>query len=370
MRLVFAALLAMASASPASADEFDGIADRALAARHVPGAAIAVVKDGRVAREKVAGSAELELGVPVTAATLFQLASITKLFTGVALGRLEQEGKLDLDEPVGRYLSGLPESWNGATLRELAAHISGLPDLVSDPDRPLSDEELGRSADEALAIAAKKPLPSAPGTGFLYDQTGYLLLSRVIEKVSGRPFRDAVRELVLVPAGMRRTDWADARRIVAGRAAMYSSFGRKQVENALLFTYGSYFDAAAGLNTDIGDMEKFAAALETGVLLTPRERQRLWGPTRFRDGKTADIAQTMGASGVLSPNVGGFYAAEPKGKHPREWMEGGATASFFYYPRENLAVIVLTNLQGARPGGLAEKIAGLYIPGLEPVFGR
>jgi CubicO group peptidase (beta-lactamase class C family) len=329
-----------------------------------------VVKDGKVVKETVYGHADLQLGSKVTPQTLFQIASVTKLFTGVALGRLQEQHKISFDDPVGRYLSDLPASWQTVTLRQMATHTSGLPDVITDSQHDLTSEELKRTPEEALAYAEKKPLVAQSGTEFAYDQTGYLLLSRVVEKVTGKPFRTAVRELVLAPAGMNDTRWADGREIVAGRSDMYSVLWRKAVENALLFSYPGYFDAAAGINTNIADFEKFSIARQRGDVLSPDAMGKTWGVTHYADGSVANIAPMMGSPGVLTPNIGGFLATDASDEHPREWMEGGSAASYFYFPKDKVAVIVLTNLQGAPVSPLAEKIAGFYIPGMKMLLGE
>jgi CubicO group peptidase (beta-lactamase class C family) len=195
-----------------------GQAVELLAQQHVPGGVLAVVRNGVVVDEGVWGSANLQLGVPVQRTTLFQLASVTKVFSAIALLSLEVEGKLHLEDPISKYLDGLPQAWQAVTLWQLVSHTSGLPDVIADPNKPLDDTELARSADEALAFAASKPNLSPAGSHFAYDQTNYVIVARIIERVSGTKFRNFLTARVL--AGMAQTRWADAREILTGRADM------------------------------------------------------------------------------------------------------------------------------------------------------
>ncbi len=135
-----------------------------LALQKVPGAAIAVVRKGKVLDEIIYGSANLQLDVPVSRQTRFQLASVTKVFSIIALLQLEQAGKLNLEDPVSKYLSDLPPSWRGVTLRELATHTSGLPDIIDSPNKPLSKEELSRSGEQwSDSPSTAGDTPSEPG---------------------------------------------------------------------------------------------------------------------------------------------------------------------------------------------------------------
>jgi CubicO group peptidase (beta-lactamase class C family) len=264
----------------------------------------------------------------------------------------------------------MPKNWEAVTLRELATHTSGLPDLIASPDKPLSETELDRSAEDALKYATSVPMESVPGSQFKYDQTNYLLLSRVIEKVCGQQFRECVSSHLLKVAGMTGTSWGDARSIVPKSADMYTALHGDRVENgANLFSYPDYLDAAAGLNSDLADMEQLAMALTSGKLLSAAELQRMLEPARTREGAIMDIGKNMGISGVLAPAAGWFYADNSAGDYPRAFMSGGSAASILLLPKQKVCVVVLTNLQNKDdPLSVAEDIAIHYLPGLKPML--
>jgi CubicO group peptidase (beta-lactamase class C family) len=357
-------------ASEPSADNgLDAHIRSVLTSQHVPGAAIAVVQDGKVLKEMIFGSANLQLGVPVQRSTKFQLASVTKVFSGIALLKLEQERKLNLDDPVSKYLSGLPTAWEQVTLRQLGSHTSGLPDIITDPNKPLSHNELNRSADEALWAAETQTANAPPGTRFQYDQTNYLIIKQIIEHVSGQAFREFVTAHVLRPL-MSETSWGDARSIVSGRSDMYTALHHDRIENgANLFEYPDYLDSAAGLNSNIVDVEQFAILLTSGKLLPSSELERMWEPATNQSGTIMNIGEEMKIPGVLAPAAGWFYADNSGGKYPRAFMTGGSATSILAFPKQRLCVIVLSNLQASDdPLPIAEDIAKSYLPELQTMF--
>ena len=354
----------------ASAQDFlDSAVISMLKSQHVPGAAIAAVQDGKVLREIVYGDANLQLHVPVKRTTTFQLASLTKIFTAAALMKLEADGKLNLDDPVSKYLTGLPKGWSAVNVRELATHTSGLPDLITSPNKPLTDEELNRTAEEALKFAESQEIVAPPGMRFQYDQTNYLLLQRIIEYISGKSLREFLTTSVM-QSSMPATEWGDARIVISGRSDMYTELYHDRIENAAnLFAYPKYLDAAAGLNSNILDMERFAALLTSGKLLPRVELDRMWEPAKNRGGQIVDVANDLDLRGVAAPTVGWFYADNSGGKLPRVFMTGGSATSIMVFTKQNLCIVVLTNLQAKDdPLPIIERIAREYLPDLKPMF--
>lgn len=358
------------SANGLAADkEVDGYVNASLRRQHVPGAAIAVIKEGKVVEEITFGNANLQLNVPVTRMTVFQLASVTKVFTAAALMLLEKDGKLRMDDAVSKYLPGLPLSWSNVTLREMASHTSGLPDVIEDPNKPLSDDELRRSTGEALKFASSHPVAGLPGARFQYDQTNYVLLKEVVERISGQDFRSFVSSRIL-GAEMPHTLWGDGRAIVRGRADMYTELHENRLENGSnLYQYPDYLESAAGLNSNIVDMEAFGAKLTTGSLLTPAEFADMWKPATNRAGTPIDLSKDMEITGQVGPASGWFYADNSHGQYPRVFMTGGSATSIVVFPKQQLCIVVLTNLQAKDdPLPIAEGIAKFYLPGLKPMF--
>src|SRR5438067_1725645 len=170
-------VLAMVTVFPVGAqtDQVDAYVKAEMVKRHVPGISVAVVKDGKVVLAKGYGLANVELGVPATADTVYEIGSITKQFTATAIMMLVEEGKIGLDDTIRKYLPHTPEAWDGVTIRNLLTHTSGIKSYTSIPDFPklLRDET---SKPDVIKKVASIPLEFKPGEKFNYNNTGYFLL--------------------------------------------------------------------------------------------------------------------------------------------------------------------------------------------------
>jgi CubicO group peptidase (beta-lactamase class C family) len=206
---------APAQAAPDPGVQVDAIMRRAMAERQIPGAQLAVVRNGRVVLLRHYGVANLQTPVPVTDGTIFSINSITKAFTGVAAMRAVEAGRLDLSKRIGDYLDGLPEAWRGVTVRQLLSHSSGLPNFAGSAG--------GRQGDEAAAWAwaLAQPVRFPPGERFDYSQTNYALVQNILNKLDGRALDDPVVLAQTALVGMPATGLHDGRDVVPGKAAVY-----------------------------------------------------------------------------------------------------------------------------------------------------
>lgn len=161
---------------------------------------ILVAKDGQIALHKGYGLADREKGILFTPETVFDIGSITKQFTAAAILRLEQDGKLKVTDPLGRYFDGVPEDKAGITLHHLLTHSAGMKDGFGD-----DYEEMPRDKLVQAALASQLLWP--PGTRYEYSNAGYSLLAAIVEKVSGQPYETYLRETFFKPAGMEKTGY-------------------------------------------------------------------------------------------------------------------------------------------------------------------
>ncbi|MEA2695190.1 MAG: hypothetical protein QOJ16_4577, partial [Acidobacteriota bacterium] len=157
-----------------------------------------VAQGGQIVLDKGYGLADREHGRPYTARTIFDIASISKQFTAAAILKLEQEGRLKVEDPIGKFLGTVPADKAPITLHMLLTHTSGLPDLLGDEYEPVSRPEMVRRA-----MAAD--LVHVPGRRFLYSNLGYNLLAAVVEIASGKPYEQYLKERLWEPAGLRHT---------------------------------------------------------------------------------------------------------------------------------------------------------------------
>lgn len=332
------------------AEGVDAFVPRLMARRHIPGVSVAVVKDGKVALAKGYGLASVELGVPATADTVYQLASVTKTFTATAIMMLAREGKLSLDDRITERLPDLPKAWHDVTVRHLLSHTSGIKSYTSVKDFHKSTRK-DFAQREILDLVAKEPLEFKPGEKWNYCNTGYFLLGMLIEKVSGKPYGQFMAERIFKPLGMTRTRANDLRDIVPNRAQGYEWDG-KVLKNGEYVSPSQPF-AAGMLLSSVSDLVKWDAALAGRTLLDEPSLERMWKPTRLGNGKDVDY---------------GYGWATSKVNGHRRVSHGGGINGFstelMRFPDDKLTVIVLTNAEGGHAEVIARKVADQLIPGL------
>ena len=347
-----ALLLVATAAAVAKADPIDDYLRAEMARNHIPAVSVAVVRDGRVVKLKAYGKANLEWDAPATPETAFPLASATKPLTATALMLLVQDGKLSLDDPVGRHLrDDAPAAWDRVTVRRLASHTSGIPDDFG--------QASVRTAAEGVAALAKRPLDFAPGTRAAYGLGGYVVLQHLIERVAGMPFDAFLRERVFAPLGMRGARFdnaadsgpARAADLLPRRAGVYEwspadSGGGAQRNFA--FPFPAHGHSAGGLYASAADLARWAAALDTGRLLAPATRDLMWTPGRLADGTEAPFAV-------------GWAVGTYRGRRTVGHSGGPALADVLRFVDDKLTVVVLANQQRMYPY-LAQGVADRIVP--------
>ncbi|MBG6064344.1 serine hydrolase domain-containing protein [Micromonospora ureilytica] len=230
-----------------------------------------LLHNGRPVLSRTYGMADKEQSIPNRPDTIFALGSITKIFTGIAIGQLVQQGKVAYHEKLSAYLTGFPAAiGDTVTVHQLLTHTSGLADVARDSGDVLrswtSEAEVTR---ELLKLVQAAPLLFPPGTGYTYSNNGYITLAYIVAAVSGQSFYDYVRKHIFRPAGMissdfyNRDQWDTNRRIAHPYAPPPS--GGARVDNHLLDTYIGH--GASGAFSTTPDLTAFVTALTGGKLL-------------------------------------------------------------------------------------------------------
>jgi CubicO group peptidase (beta-lactamase class C family) len=230
MRVILAVSLVVLMAAPSflAADETTDKVDKLFAAwdkTTTPGAALAVIKDGRILYECGYGMAKIEDGIVITPDKVFDIGSVSKQFTAACVAMLVREGKLGLDDDIRKYIPEMPAYEKPVTVRHLLHHTSGLRDynglLSLAGFRPEADSP---TVEEALeVIRHQKKLNYMPGEEFSYTNTGYFLLSQIVERVSGKSINAFAQERIFKPLGMTKTLFQDDHtQIIKDRATGYS----------------------------------------------------------------------------------------------------------------------------------------------------
>lgn len=230
-----------------------------------PGGQLAISHDGQVVYAKAWGMANLETGTPLTTESLIEAGSVSKQFTAAAVLLLENQGKLKLDEPVTKYISGLPSSDKPILIRHLIHHTSGLREW-SDIAEFAGSPQVLRVMDNQAAlriISRQKTLNNRPGEAFRYSNSNYILLALLVEKASGMSFADFTKKHIFEPAGMTHTQWRnDYHKVIPGRSQAYEMAKGKF---RTLMPYDA-IHGPGGLLTTAQDLLKWNAFYSSGKL--------------------------------------------------------------------------------------------------------
>lgn len=342
-----------------------GLIQKCMTNAHIPGAQVAVVRHGQVAMLESYGLANIEHQAAVTDDSVFALNSITKVFTAVAILQLAEDGKLSLDDPIARHIDDLPFAWRGITIRQLLNHTSGLPNIIDDHERIIG----GGDAGSAWALVQTLPIQSRPGERYSYNQTGYVILGKIIDRLAGVPFTTFIETRQFQATGMTHTRFGDSSDIVANSAGSYTTIENvdgRWVDRgrlaAAFVEFPVFFRTAAGALSTAEDMARWMIALQSGALLKPSSLVELWRPVRLNNGDLGGPndftnGQALGWPMVVRPD------------HPAAGAVGGTRSAVFYYPDDDLGIIVLTNLQGASPEYMMDRLAAAYVPAMDESTG-
>jgi CubicO group peptidase (beta-lactamase class C family) len=232
---------------------------------------ILITHDGRPIYETAHGFADLAFQVPNRLDTIFNLASITKMFTAVAIVQLAEQGKLDFQQPVAAYLPDYPRATE-ITIHHLLTHTAGMGDFWNDAYRAARSEL--RTIPAYLALFRDTPLSFTPGERYQYGNTGYVLLGAIIEQITGRSYYDHVRQAIFEPAGMTHTDFYEIDRPIPNLAVGYTYldwYGRPHPDYLTnnLYIYAPKGSPANGCYAPAHDLLKFATALRQHRLVSP-----------------------------------------------------------------------------------------------------
>jgi CubicO group peptidase (beta-lactamase class C family) len=319
---------------------------------HIPGMQVAVMQNGKIVFSESYGYANLQDSVLVNKRSIFAINSCTKAFTGVAIMQLVEDGKVDLDAPISSYLDDLPTAWQPVTIKQLLIHVSGIPDILQLLD-PVTHGLGKQSEDTAWERVKGLPMQFTPGEQFSYNQTNYVLLGKVIDKLSAKPFARVFKERQFQAAGMHNTRFGDSRDVIPHFAPTYRY--QKNSDGEVRFTsnyseFPIFQRTGSGLNSTAEDMANWIIALQQGKLLKSKTSlTTLWKQGTYNNGTLTQWAL-------------GFGITKPGPKHRAVGMSGGGRSAFLIYPEDDLAVVVLTNLSGGSPENFIVELAGYFHP--------
>jgi D-alanyl-D-alanine carboxypeptidase len=344
------ALAQAQSTSESPGKRIDDYVSAVMKKRHIPGVSIAIVKDGKLVEAKGYGLANVELSVPATEKTVYQLASVTKQFTATAIMMLAEAGKLGLEDRISKDLPDLPAAWKEVTIRQLLNHTSGIKSYTSVKDF-FKTARKDYTHREILDLVAKEPLEFPSGEKWNYSNTGYFLLGMIIEKVAGTTYGEFLEGRIFKPLGMTQTRVNDLRAIIPGRAQGYEWNG-KALRNGEYVSPTQPF-AAGMLVSSVGDLVKWDAALASEKLLKKSTLESMWAPSPLSKGSPAEY----GLGWQVKP-VNGHRLVSHGGGIP------GFSTQISRFLDDRLTVIVLTNAEGGHATSMAQGIASRVLPAL------
>ena len=303
---------------------------------------VMVARNGQILFQKGYGNAVEAWGISNNANTKFELASLTKQFTGAAILILAQAGKLNLEDKVAKFFPQAPESWEEITIKQLVTHTSGL------PNNEIRDFNKGicvpYTEDELLRTFKGRPLKFKPGTDWAYTNTEYYLLAYIIESTSGKTYADFLMQNVFQPLGMSNSGFSSTLAIVSQMAEGYTRDGKS-------LRHRDYFDrsleiGAGGVYSTTSDMLRWNEALNEGKLLNQRSLDLMFTP-----------------SSPGNYGFGWFIENQPRTKAYHEGSDPGFSAFEIRYPAEKEFIIVLSNLEDSPVRAIANGLGELLVSG-------
>ena len=343
------AFLCLLVATICLADPLDDFVKAEMARSKSPSIAYGIVHKGKLVRHQVFGKANLELDAAAKKGDLYEIGSITKQFTAVATMLLVEDGKVQLDDPISKYLEKSPDVWASVKISDLLYQTSGLPDYAFEAGIGLVDRY---ERSKWMETMAKVPMDFEPRVAWAYSNSNYALLGWIIEKASGKSYTDFMRERIFKPLAMEKTTFSDPDAIIPRRAAGYLNF-----QNQVLRSQFS----SASINSDgtilsnIEDMAKWDAALRERRVLKPGSYEKLFQPAKLISGRWRPYAMGFNLS---------LPGAEPYYGHGGN--SAGYSAGYACFPKAEVSVIVLGNIYAFGGEPLAKQIAEQFMPSLKP----
>jgi D-alanyl-D-alanine carboxypeptidase len=341
----------------------DLLAEKMVARKLTPGLSLSVLHDGNLLYSKGFGLTNLDEQTATTPQSPFRIASITKQFTAAAILKLAEQGKLNVTDPLSRFLPDFPRATE-VILSELMSHTAGMGDYINGQDKGILADAARRDFDSnSLLEAVKSSHPlfrTAPGTRWLYSNAGFALLGIIVERVSGLSFADFCAVNLFAPAGMAQTgidpSWAMASDECSGYRPNYRAPTKF---DAVLPISPSFSGGAGAIRSTTEDLCRWHAALLNGKVLQPKSLEAMRTPVLLKNGKPA--VEKRGRD-VL--NYGYGLALGSQG--PYKFMSHGGRVNGFTgqlrtFPEQKLTLAILYNSDGGGAPGFSAAQKGLRI---------
>jgi len=318
-----------------------------------PGCALGVYRDGKMLHSKGFGLANLEESVAITPQSVFDIGSTSKQFSAASILLLEKQGKLSVNDDVHKYIPELPDYGQKITILQLLNHTSGLRDYLTLMELAgINTDSVTTDEDALRIIVRQKALNFAPGSDWLYSNTGFFLLSVIVKRVSGKTLREFAAENIFVPLLMTHTQYRDDHTsLIPNRALAYDA---KEKAGGYSLDV-SYFEQTGdgAVHTSVEDLLKWDENFYSGQIGGKEFLSEIQEQGKLNSGKVLDYAK-------------GLRIAEYRGlrtvSHGGSW--GGYRAELLRFPEQHFSVACLCNLGSASPSNRAHRVADVYLAGM------
>ena len=312
-----------------------------------PGTAVLIARDGQIIYRKAFGMANLELGVPMKPEMVFEIGSMTKQFTAVSILMLEEQGKLQLDDDITKYIPGYPTHGYKITIHHLLTHISGIKSYTS-MESWFGLWRKDMKPMEVIDISKDEPMDFAPGEKFLYNNSAYVILGYIIEKASGQSYEDFITENIFKPLKMENTYYGSHSRIIKNRASGYQE-GPDGFVNAEYLSLTQPYSAGSVMS-NVDDLLKWKQAIESNQLVSAATIQKAFTDYKLNNGQPIHYGY-------------GWFLNEIQGSPTIEHGGGifGYTTNGIWLPQEKVCVIMLTNRDDVGPDDISIRLAAVTI---------
>ena len=271
-----------------------------------PGGVVLVVKEGKVIFRKAYGLASVELNVPMQSDMIFRIGSITKQITAAAVLKMVEEGKVNLDAPISRYVDELPKAWAAVTIEQLLNHTGGIPNHTETPTYWSRMREDLPPAKLLEAYVAHLPLDFKPGSKYQYTNTGYILLGMLIEKVSGQTYADFLRSRFFEPLGLKQIRYGSETELIPGMVPGYTKGPKPAPYRSTTQTF-----ASGGLVSNADDVARWLQLLYEGKVLKPESLTRMMAPTKLKNGQEVAYGFGVGFRTFENTRLAGHAGGVP-----------------------------------------------------------
>lgn len=344
--------VAVASVDAATATRLvDSILAGALKDGRAAGAVVYVVRGADTLVAKGYGRLDLERDVPMRTDAVFEIGSVTKQFTAALLLQFVAEGRLSLDDSIGRHWPDAPAEWSAIPVRRLLDHTSGIRSYTATPRFGLFATRFV-PRDSIVALSRAAPADFAPGAEMRYNNTGFYLAGMLVERLGAKRYEQLVQERLFDRVGMKRSSYCDRHALVRDRAEGYDWSGSALRRAG--YVHHAHPFAAGSLCSTASDLVKWNRALHGGAVIPAAQYAAMTTPSRLVDGTPLRYGL-----GLALPTIAGHRAVSHGGDIP------GYSSFLLHLPEQRAEVVVLVNTLGpVRPDALADRVAqAVFGPG-------